>query len=81
MKSSAAAAYTQACERPGSRTSARIAVATATVAMLPTWMNSVRMAAIVAEWSGAKCRPALRLAGLVMPLPIPTRNAADASQT
>ena len=48
------------------------------VAVDPVCRDIVRSAARIDERSGANCSPALRLAGLIAPLPAPTRKAEPA---
>ncbi len=50
-----------------------------TVLIDPTCSEAVRSAARIDECSGASCRPALRLAGLIAPRPAPTTKAPPAS--
>src|SRR6185437_4887838 len=70
-----------ACTMPGLLEVARMAVAIVTMAMVPICIDMDRSAARVEERSGSSCSPALRVAGLMVPLPAPTRNAEQASHT
>src|SRR6185312_198285 len=60
---------------PGSPELVRIAVAIETAVIDPICRHIDLSAASVEECSGANWSPALRLAGLIAPLPAPTRKA------
>src|SRR6185437_11914678 len=60
---------------PGSPELVRIAVAIETAVIDPICRHIDLSAASVEECSGANWSPALRLAGLITPLPAPTRKA------
>ena len=56
-----------------------IAVVIETAAICPTIRPVDRSAAMAADWSGASCRPAFRLAGEERPVPRPITHADIAS--